>query len=200
MHSDTDGVVEKQWNYASGNKVVTAIEKSGKKLYTETTYESEAAALESAVDVTEQSKANNGELAKGESCLQTLKGFIDQHKVNSDEDPSNDEKNDYEVYDLTFEATGEAGAFDAKCTLVGSGEIDLGDGLIQQSSLSGKLDISYRNGYLTKYVEEATMLEVLPIDETTQMSMKLVVNQELLLSYDFSPILPNLAEFTFVAA
>jgi len=194
--SEVDSVVEQEmWSYPSGDKVISAVSKSGQKLYAEEACDSEAAALEKAALVSEEAKASNSSLAKGLDVLQTLKGFIEQHKVNNDEDPDNDIKNDYDVYDLKFEATGEAGSFDAKCNLDGSGLIDLGDGLVQQSTLTGVLDVSYKNGYLTKYVENATMLEVLPIDETTQMSMTIVVNQELLLSYKVTKNLPNLSEF-----
>lgn len=194
--SEVDSVVQQEmWSYPSGNKVISAVSMSGQKAYAEEACDSEAAALEKAALVCADAKTSNGSLAKGLDVLQTLKGFIDQYKANNDEDPDNDIKNDYDVYNLKFEATGEAGSFDAKCNLDGSGLIDLGDGLVQQSTLTGVLDVSYENGYLTKYVENATMLEVLPIDETTQMSMKLVVNQELLLSYKVTKNLPNLSEF-----
>ena len=187
-----------QYSYASGTKYILAVNEYETKYYYEVECGDEATATLFAVSMIQEMEFAEGlyDFSKGIAALQSVTGFIDQYNANHDDDPENDINMDYDVYDLTINATSDAAlSFDSEITLHASAEMDAGDGMIQNSSMDGILIANFSNGYLTKSLDEATMVEEMDAYGEI-MKMTIYSKQATNIAYTFDEITPDLSEYT----
>ena len=187
-----------QYSYASGTKYILAINEYENKYYYEVECGDEETAVLFAVTMITDMEFAEGlyDFAKGLAALQSVAGFVEQYNANHDDDPSNDVTNDYDTYELTITASSDADlSFDSVITLDAKANIDLGDGMIQNSSMVGTLTANFDNGYLTSSVDEATMIEEMDAYGEI-MKMTLYSKQATNISYSFEEITPDLSEYT----
>ena len=189
-----------QYSYASGTKYILAINEYENKYYYEVECGDEETAVLFAITMITEMEFAEGlyDYAKGLAALQSVTGFIEQYNANHDDDPSNDVTNDYDTYELTINATSDADlSFDSEITLDAKAVIDLGDGMVQNSSMVGTLTTNFENGYLTSSVDEATMIEEMDAYGEI-MKMEIYSKQATNISYSFEEITPDLSEYTLL--
>ena len=189
-----------QYSYASGTKYILAINEYETKYYYEVECGDEATAVMFAITMITDMEFAEGlyDFAKGLAALQSVAGFVEQYNANHDDDPSNDVTNDYDTYELTINATSDAAlSFDSEITLDAKANIDLGDGMIQNSSMVGTLTANFDNGYLTSSVDEATMIEEMDAYGEI-MKMTIYSKQATNIAYTFDEITPDLSEYTLL--
>ena len=189
-----------QYSYASGTKYILAINEYENKYYYEVECGDEETAVLFAVTMITDMEFATGlyDFAKGLAALQSVTGFVEQYNANHDDDPSNDVTNDYDTYELTINATSDADlSFDSEITLDAKAVIDLGDGMVQNSSMVGTLTANFDNGYLTSSVDEATMIEEMDAYGEI-MKMTIYSKQATNIAYTFDEITPDLSEYTLL--
>ena len=187
-----------QYSYASGTKYILAINEYENKYYYEVDCGDEATATLFAISMIQEMEFAEGlyDFSKGLAALQSVTGFISQYQANNDDDPDNDITMDYDSYDLTINATSDADlSFDSEIILDAKAVIDLGDGMVQNSSMEGTLVANFSNGYLTRSLDEATMIEEIDMYGEV-MKMTIYSKQETVIDYTFDEITPDLSEYT----
>lgn len=187
----------KIYGYALDTKYILASDEDGIKMY----YEVECETNEAAVEFAKTMVGEMGVIedvaveAKGIASLQSLVGFIEQYEANNDDDPSNDVTNDYDSYVVGITANSEnENSFDARVTLDAAGKIE-DEGMVQDSSINGVLEVEYVDGYLTHSLDEATMVESIDMFGEV-MSMTIYSKVESTIAYSFDASFPDLSEFT----
>lgn len=190
-------MTSKVYGYALDTKYILASDEDGTKMYYEVECETNDAAVEFAKTMVEQMGVVE-EVAvevKGIASLQSLVGFVEQYEVNNDEDPSNDVTNDYDSYVIGITANSEnENSFDATVTLDASAKIE-DEGMVQDSSIKGVLEVEYVDGYLTHSLDEATMVESMDMAGEV-MSMTIYSKVESTIAYSYDATYPDLSEFT----
>ena len=167
-------MTSKVYGYALDTKYILASDEDGTKIY----YEVECETNDAAVDF-----------------AKTMVGFVEQYEANNDEDPSNDVTNDYDSYVIGIEANSEnENSFDARVTLDASAKIE-DEGMVQDSSINGVLEVEYVDGYLTHSLDEATMVESMDMAGEV-MSMTIYSKVESTIAYSYDATYPDLSEFT----
>lgn len=205
--SATDGTNTESmalYSFVDGNDCYAAIDDGEEKIYVKKTLSSHEAAIAAAINnlntelfmdfiTALQSNVN------GLNELEAVLGYINQLEVNNDSDPSNDITNGYTNYNLTFTASSSnETSFNAKFELNASANEEV-EGVTYSGSLSGVMEVTFVNGLLTHYLDNATINETMTYDGVST-SMEVVSNATIDINYNPTQIKPDLTGYTEMQA